>query len=48
MMHKGNCDDESASCKKMEEICIDNNFSREFKIYREIYIHDARKVSPII
>jgi hypothetical protein len=46
MMHKGNYDDEPASFKKMEEFCLDNNFTRESKIHREIYLSDARKVSP--
>jgi hypothetical protein len=46
MMHIGSYDDEPASFKKMEEFCLDNNFTRESKIHREIYISDARKVSP--
>lgn len=46
MMHIGSYDDEPASFKKMEEFCLDNNFTRESKIHREIYLSDARKVSP--
>jgi hypothetical protein len=46
MMHIGSYDDEPASFKKMEEFCHDNNFTRESKVHREIYLSDARKVSP--
>lgn len=46
MMHVGSYDDEPASFKKMEEFCLANNFTRESKIHREIYLSDARKVSP--
>jgi hypothetical protein len=46
MMHIGSYDDEPASFKKMEEFCLDNNFTRESKVHREIYLSDARKVSP--
>jgi hypothetical protein len=46
MMHIGSYDDEPASFKKMEDYCLINNFARESKIHREIYISDARKVSP--
>jgi len=45
MMHIGSYDDEPASFKRMEDFCIENNFKRESKIHREIYISDARKVS---
>jgi hypothetical protein len=30
----------------MEEFCLDNNFTRESKVHREIYLSDARRVSP--
>lgn len=46
MMHIGSYDDEPASFKKMEEFCLDNKFTRVSKIHREIYLSDARKVSP--
>jgi len=45
MMHVGSYDDEPASFKKMEDFCIKNNFTRETKRHREIYLSDARKVS---
>lgn len=42
----GSYDDAPASFKKMEDFCIKNNFIRESKRHREIYLSDARKVSP--
>jgi hypothetical protein len=45
MMHIGSYDDEPASFRLMEDFCEKNNYSRESKIHREIYISDARKVS---
>jgi hypothetical protein len=45
MMHIGSYDNEPVSFKKMEEFCSENNFTRESKIHREIYLSDARKVS---
>jgi hypothetical protein len=46
MLHVGSYDDEPASFKKMEEYCEENNFSRESKRHREIYLSDARRVAP--
>jgi len=46
MMHIGSYDNEPASFKKMEEYCLAQKLSRESKIHREIYISDARRVSP--
>jgi hypothetical protein len=46
MMHLGSYDDEPASFKRMEDFCTENNLKRESKIHREIYLSDARKVSP--
>jgi hypothetical protein len=45
MMHIGSYDDEPASFRLMEDFCEKNNYSRESKIHREVYISDARKVS---
>lgn len=46
MLHIGSYDDEPVSFKKMEDFCVDNKLKRESKIHREIYLSDARKVSP--
>jgi hypothetical protein len=46
MLHVGSYDDEPASFKKMEKYCEDNNFTRELKRHREIYLSDARRVIP--
>ena len=46
MMHVGSYDDEPASFKNMEDFCIKNNFTHETRRHREIYLSDARKVSP--
>ncbi len=46
MLHIGKYDDEPASFKQMEEFCAQNNFIRESKTHREIYVSDARKVPP--
>jgi hypothetical protein len=46
MMHIGRFDDEPISFRRMEEFCSDNNFTRESKIHREIYLSDPRRVSP--
>ncbi len=46
MLHVGKYDDEPASFKQMEDFCTQNNLARESKIHREIYLSDARKVSP--
>ncbi len=46
MMHIGSYDNEPGSFKKMEEYCHGLNLARESKIHREIYLSDARRVSP--
>jgi hypothetical protein len=46
MLHSGSYDDEPASFKMMEDFCEKNNYVRESKRHREIYLSDARKVSP--
>ncbi len=46
MMHIGSYDDEPVSFKKMGDFCISNSFTRDSKRHREIYLSDARKVSP--
>ena len=46
MMHLGSYDNESESFKQMEEFCKENNLHRESKQHREIYLTDAKKVSP--
>jgi hypothetical protein len=46
MLHIGSYDSEPASFKIMEEYCQQLNLIRESKIHREIYLSDARKVSP--
>jgi hypothetical protein len=46
MIHIGSYDDEPESFRRMEDFCLENNFGRESKKHREIYLSDARKVSP--
>ena len=46
MLHTGSYDDEPASFTHMEEFCRNKNLTRTDKQHREIYISDARKVSP--
>jgi hypothetical protein len=46
MMHIGSYDDEPDSFRRMEDFCLENNIDRESKTHREIYLSDARKVSP--
>jgi len=46
MMHIGSYDDEPESFRRMEDFCLENNFDRESKTHREIYLSDARKMSP--
>jgi len=46
MLHFGSYDDEPESFKKMESFCEESNLIRESKVHREIYLSDARKVSP--
>jgi hypothetical protein len=46
MMHSGSYDSEPASFKRMEDFCLEHSFTRKSKRHREIYLSDARKVSP--
>ncbi len=46
MMHLGSYDNETESFAQMEEFCKENKLVRESKRHREIYLSDARKVSP--
>jgi hypothetical protein len=46
MMHLGSYDDEPKSFKQMAEFTEQENYVRKIKTHREIYISDARKVSP--
>jgi len=46
MMHLGSYDNEPESFSQMEEFCKENNLVRKSKQHREIYLSDARKVSP--
>jgi hypothetical protein len=46
MMHVGSYDDEPASFAQMEEFCTSHGFKRTGRQHREIYLSDARKVSP--
>jgi hypothetical protein len=46
MLHTGSYDDEPASFKRMEDFCNENDLKRKSKVHREIYLSDARKVSP--
>jgi hypothetical protein len=46
MLHVGRYDDEPESFKMMENFAEQNKFIRKSKTHREIYLSDARKVSP--
>ena len=46
MLHMGSYDNEPESFKIMEEYADANQWVRESKIHREIYLSDARKVAP--
>ena len=46
MLHNGSYDSEPESFKKMEEFAFDGNLKRISHKHREIYLTDARKVSP--
>jgi hypothetical protein len=46
MLHTGSYDNEPASFKAMEIFAAQNNLKRKTKTHREIYLSDARKVSP--
>ena len=44
MLHIGSFDDEPETFKIMEEYCKENGLERKYKIHREIYLSDPRKV----
>ncbi len=46
MLHVGSYDDETISFKMMEDFADQNKLIRKSKTHREIYLSDARKVSP--
>lgn len=46
MLHSGSYDDEPMSFRMMEEFAQSLSYNRKSKIHREIYLSDARKVSP--
>ena len=46
MLHIGSYDDEPASFRIMESFAKQENYRRKTKTHREIYLSDARKVSP--
>lgn len=46
MMHLGSYDNEPESFTKMDLFCKENSLVRVSKRHREIYLSDARKVSP--
>jgi hypothetical protein len=46
MLHIGSYDDEPASFSIMESFAEQENYRRKTKTHREIYLSDARKVSP--
>ena len=46
MLHIGSYDDEPASFRIMESFAEQENYRRKTKTHREIYLSDARKVSP--
>ncbi|WP_269472782.1 GyrI-like domain-containing protein [Vibrio taketomensis] len=46
MLHLGRFEDEPASFSVMEEFAEANGVTRISKVHREIYLSDARRVSP--
>ena len=46
MLHEGSFDSEPESFKLMENYAEQENYKRTCKTHREIYLNDARKVSP--
>jgi hypothetical protein len=46
MLHVGSYDDEPMSFKMMENFADQDKLIRKSKTHREIYLSDARKVSP--
>ena len=46
ILHVGSYDDEPASFKKIDDLVASENKQRIFKVHREIYLSDARRVAP--
>ena len=46
ILHVGSYDDEPASFKKIDDLVASENKQRIFKVHREIYLSDARRVEP--
>lgn len=46
MLHSGSYDNEPASFKAMEKFAHEKDYVRKSKAHREIYLSDARRVSP--
>ncbi|MGL6104629.1 GyrI-like domain-containing protein [Romboutsia sp.] len=46
MLHIGSFDTEPETFDIMEKYCAENNYIRESKIHKEVYISDPRKVDP--
>jgi hypothetical protein len=46
MLHTGSYDSEPASFSQMEQFAMDSNLKRTSHKHREIYLSDARRVSP--
>ena len=46
MLHLGSYDNEPESFKLMESFAEQEKYSRKSRTHREIYLSDARKVSP--
>ncbi len=46
MLHIGPYDTEPASFQKMEEFCLENDWVRQSKDHKEIYLSDPRKTAP--
>jgi len=46
MLHNGSYDNEPQTFEIMQQYCVANNLKRQSKVHREMYLSDARKVSP--
>lgn len=46
ILHVGAYDDEPASFAKIDELVANQGMHRTSKIHREIYLSDARRVTP--
>lgn len=45
MLHIGPFDTEPTSFEKMEAYCVENDWSRQSKDHKEIYLSDPRKTA---